>query len=226
VTEVVNGLHTVSGGVVKGWRVGAGFEMTVVPESLPLSSRRQPLRISRAGRSVNVAALHFMPENRKRLVRAFMALTGYRDIKSCTKILTFISVLNEAVFHRRKITGQNENFDRCEQDMCRIVYMETPKRKYTRCKLEKRVGFFINGAFFFGKGVSVSEGGMMFRTSVPVQAGDAIETEFYVGEKMIRPKGVTIYVLKAMRPYFLVGVAFPTLSETDRKEIQKYIGPA
>lgn len=93
--------------------------------------------------------------------------------------------------------------------------------------LEGPVGILAKGHHFFGEAVTISEGGMLFRSPRELPVETPIEVYFYVGDKsLITLKAIVLYNLVEKhngKNSILVGLKFREINLTTRTRVQNYI---
>jgi hypothetical protein len=102
----------------------------------------------------------------------------------------------------------------------------TSKRRFKRIRISIRGGIVHRGTFSFADFVSLSEGGMLISTPVPLKTGDPIEVQLTIESEIICAKAEAIYILPppAETPEEnQVGVKFSQLAFRDLRIIRSFI---
>lgn len=105
--------------------------------------------------------------------------------------------------------------------------MGVENRKHKRFSIEQFVEFsFMHETFINAEGVNISEGGMLCKTSYPIEPLDKayimLKIPLKDKEYVIKINGVIAHYQKADNSY-LFGVEFTDLEDFDRKILKEYI---
>ncbi len=83
------------------------------------------------------------------------------------------------------------------------------RRRHRRISIDLQVGIIHAGTFTFAEAASLSEGGLMVRTSLPIKVGNEMQVQLLLWSEVVSADAEAVYVLSTSEHGTIeVGVKF------------------